>query len=84
MLSDTAPEAEQAQIESAKKLTTSQRVAQACSLSSLVIGLSRRAIARANPDLSPHELAVKFVELHYGEELAAGFQTYLQDRKLPV
>ena len=53
MLSDTATEAEQVQIEVIRKMTVAERVAQSRSLTALVIGLSRRAIARANPQLSP-------------------------------
>jgi hypothetical protein len=58
-----------------------EKVAQVGSLSALVIGLSRRAIARANPGLSPQELDVKFVELHYGKPLAEGFAAYLKERQ---
>ena len=81
MLSDTATEAEQAQIEVIRKMTVAERVAQSRSLTALVIGLSRRAIARANPQLSPQELDVKFVELHYGKELARRFAEYLGSRR---
>ncbi len=73
MVSDTTAEAEQVQIELIRKMTVAEKVAQVRSLSALVIGLSRRAIARAHPQLSPQELDVKFVELHYGKELAEDF-----------
>ncbi len=70
MFSDTAAEAERVQVELSRQMTAAEKIAQVRSLSALVIGLSRRAIARANPHLSPQELDVKFVELHYGKELA--------------
>jgi len=78
MFSDTAAEAERVQVELARKMSVAEKVAQARSLSALVIGLSRRAIARAHPRLSPPELEVKFVELHYGKELADGLAECLR------
>jgi len=80
MLSDTAAEAERVQVESARKMSVAEKLAQVRALSALVIGLSRRAIARANPRLSPRELDVKFVELHYGKELATGLAEDLRRR----
>jgi len=81
MFSDTAAEAEQVQIELTRRMTTAQKIAQVRSLSALVIGLSRRAIARAHPHLSPQELDLKFVELHYGKELADGLAEDLRRRR---
>jgi hypothetical protein len=81
MFSDTAAEAERVQVELARKMSAAEKVAQARSLSALVIGLSRRAIARANPHLSQQELDVKFVELHYGKELAERLAEDLRRRR---
>jgi len=81
MISDTAAEAERVQIELIRKMSVAEKMAQVRSLSALVIGLSRRAIARANPRLSPRELDVKFVELHYGKEVAIGFAEHLGKRR---
>ena len=83
MLSDTDPGAERVQVELARKMTAAQKVAQVRSLSALVIGLSRRAIARAHPHLSQQELDVKFVELHYGKGLAEGLAEDLKKRQIP-
>ena len=55
-----------------------ERFARACSLTATAISLSRRAIARAHPELSPEEIDLKFVELHYGKQLAAGLRKYLR------
>jgi hypothetical protein len=50
------------------------------SLTSLVIGLSRRAIARANPHLDHHEVDMLWVEINYGKDLAARLRNYLEER----
>ena len=49
-------------------------------LTATTITLARRAIARANPGLSPQEVDLKFVELHYGKELASRVRRYLEER----
>jgi hypothetical protein len=78
MLSDTTPEAEKVQIELVRKASVADRFARMCSLTATAISLSRRAIARANPHLSPQEVDLKFVELHYGKELATRLRAYLK------
>jgi hypothetical protein len=80
MLSDTSPEAEKAQIELLRKLTVAERFARVRSLTARTVRLSKRAIARANPNLSPEEQKVRFIELHYGKELAERVRTYLRNR----
>ena len=70
MLSDTSPEAEKVQIELIRRCSVAERFAKVRSLTARTFGLSKRAIARANPDLSPQELQIKFIELHYGKNLA--------------
>jgi hypothetical protein len=80
MLSDTSPEAEKVQIESLREAGFAGRFAKMQSLTATTISLSRRAIAEANPDLSPVELDVKCVELFYGKELSREFQVYLNNR----
>ncbi len=77
---DTTRKAETVQIELLRKASLADRFARACSLTATAISLSRRAIARANPDLSPQEVDLKFVELHYGKPLAARLRSYLNDR----
>ncbi len=80
MFSDTHPDAEKVQIELLRKASTSERCALMCSLTATAVSLSRRAIARANPDLSPQEVDLKFVELHYGKKLASRVRRYLERR----
>ncbi|MGD0654849.1 MAG: hypothetical protein ABSA16_10930 [Thermoguttaceae bacterium] len=77
MLTDTHPEAERVQIELLRKKTVSERFALVRSLTAFTIDLSRRAIARANPDLSPDELRIKYIELVYGKELSQRVRDYL-------
>jgi hypothetical protein len=80
MFSDTHPDAEKVQIELLRKASTADRFALMCSLTATAISLSRRAIARANPDFTPQEVDLKFVELHYGKELAGRLRRYLETR----
>jgi hypothetical protein len=76
MLSDTHPDAERVQIELLRQTTGPQKIAQLRSLTSLVIGLSRRAIARANPRLDQREVNMLWIEYTYGKDLAARFRDY--------
>ena len=75
-----APEAEAVLIELLRNATVAERVARMRSLTSMAIDLSRRAIARANPELSDEEVGLKFVELHYGKDLAGRVRRYLKER----
>lgn len=79
---DTHPKAEQVQIALIRQASVAQRIARMRSLTSSLMRLSKRAIRRANPELSPDELDVLFVRYHYGEDLAIRFQQYLHQRKL--
>jgi len=72
MLSDTSPDISAKQLEMLRKLSGTQRLQLAARLTDHVRAASRRAIARLNPSLSPRELDYKFIELHYGRELANG------------
>jgi hypothetical protein len=80
MLSDTHPEAEKLQIELLRRLTPAQRFAKACALTQWTRDLSRRAIGRAFPNLSPEQQKLKFIEVHYGKELAEQVRQYLSER----
>jgi hypothetical protein len=80
MLSDTHPDAEKVQIDLLRKASGAQKIKQMRSLTSLVVGLSRRGIARANPNLDRHEADMLWVEQNYGKELATHLRTYLAGR----
>ncbi len=76
MLSDTHPDAERVQIELLRKMTGKQKVAQMRSSTAMAIGLARRAIARANPQLNQHEVDMLWVEYTYGKDLAERLRRY--------
>lgn len=78
---DTHPDVEKMQILLLRQATMAKRFSIMCSLSQTAISLARRAIKRANPDLSQRQLDVLFVRYHYGDELADRFQSYLEQRK---
>ena len=80
MLSDTHPDIEKIQIEQYRRITGAQKIAQMRSLSSFVIGLSRRGIARANPHLNPSEVDMLWVELNYGKDLANRLRSYRKEK----
>jgi len=80
MLSDTSAEAHRVQIELLRKATVAERVAKARSLTTMAVGLSRRAIAQAHPHWTLREVELKFVELHYGKKLAAELRDCLEEQ----
>jgi hypothetical protein len=47
------------------------------SLTSMLVSLSRRGIARANPGISPREVELRWVEINYGKPLAEELRIYL-------
>ena len=78
---DTDPEAERAQTELLRRATVTRRVQLALSMSSSVIGLARNAIRRALPGAGEEEVGLRFVDLHYGPELAAELRHHLATRR---
>lgn len=78
--SDTDPRVEQIHIEMLRKAGGAKRASLAISLSETLISLSRRAIARANPDLSEEEQDLLFIAINYGEEMARRVAVYLRQR----
>jgi hypothetical protein len=74
---DTQPSAERVQIGLLRQASIARRVARARSLSQTTIAPARRAIRRAHPDLSEREVALRFIALYYGEELATRVRQYL-------
>lgn len=77
---NTRQEVEKFLISLLPNTNTAQKFAQIRSLSQTTIQLSRRAIARANQDLSDEQMDLRFITLHYGKELADNVKNYL-DRK---
>lgn len=76
--------AEQVQIELFRRATPQRRLELARNLSARTMELAHRAIERAYPELSPWARRVKFVEVHYGAELARRFERWLVERGLLV
>jgi len=68
--SDPHPDAAWRMIELLRQAPPARRAALALSLSKTAVDLARRALARRMPGRSALEVALAFVALHYGEELA--------------
>jgi hypothetical protein len=79
-LSDTDPEAAQVQLELLRRATPARRLALALSLSRSVIELSRAGIAGRMPGAGERDVGLRFVSLHYGEQLARELDAYLAAR----
>lgn len=78
---DTDPDAERVQIELLRQAGTARRAGMALSLSAQVIGLAHRAIRRSLPGATEEEVRLRFVERHYGEELASDLRRFLAARR---
>lgn len=78
---DTDPEAERVQIDLLRQAGVARRVQMALELSAQVIGLARRAVRRSRQRATEEEAALRFVELHYGRELATGLQSRLDAQR---
>ena len=77
---DTAPDAERVQVALLRAAPVARRLHVALGLSATIIGAARRALARAQPHASARELDLRFVELHYGADAAAGLRADLDRR----
>lgn len=74
---DTDAAAEAVQIDLLRRAGPARRAAMALALSARVIALARRALRRSHPEETEVESRLRFVELHYGRELAAGVRRRL-------
>lgn len=80
---DTDLRAESVQLALLREAAVARRLATAFSLSRTVIGLARAAIRRRCPDLDERQVLLRFVELHYGAELAEKLRNDLA-RRMPA
>jgi hypothetical protein len=80
-LSDTDPETERVHLEILRRATPARRIRLALSLSQTVISLSRGGLARVFPGGSSEDLALRFVALHYGADLADELRADLAARR---
>jgi len=78
---DTDPDAERVQIDLLRRAGVARRAHMALTLSAQVIGLAQLAIREAQPAISEAEVKLRFVELHYGRELASELRRYLAARR---
>lgn len=79
--SDTNEEAAAAQVSALQAMSTSKRFALTIAISEAAINLSKRAIALANPGITEQEVRFRFIELHYGKQLAEDVRTYVAKQK---
>jgi hypothetical protein len=77
---DTDADAERIQVELLRAAPVSRRLRLAFSLTGTVVGAARRALARAQPKATARDLDLRFVELHYGADIAAGLRDDLERR----
>lgn len=77
---DTHIESEKVLISSLREKSVASKFSQIRSLSQLIIGLSKRAIARANKGLNDQQINLLFIDLHYGRELANKVKIQLDKR----
>ena len=74
---DTTAEAERVQVELLRAAPVSRRLQLALSLTVTAINAARRGIARADALTSRVERDLRFVEVHYGRELACAVRAEL-------
>jgi hypothetical protein len=77
---DTSADAERVQTALLRDSSIAQRLAICWSLSASVIGAARSALARSLPGASRREIDLRFVEVHYGKDLAAAVRDDLAHR----
>lgn len=80
MSSDTTLDAEKMQLRLLRDKSPPERLGLALRLSSEVIRASKRAISRVLPELTEREVGHRFIELHYGRELAEATRRYEETR----
>jgi len=80
-LSDTDPETQRVHLELLRRAGPSKRLALALSLSRTVMSLSRSGLAQRPASRDPQEIGLRFVALHYGEDLAAAVGRDLEARR---
>jgi len=82
-LSDTDSDSRRVQVELLRQATPARRLGLALALSADVVSLARAGIRRRNPGLSDADVALRFVEIHYGSGLADGVRARLTGRPRP-
>ena len=78
--SDTSLEAEEVQLELIRRMDGSERALKAIRMTTRLIRECKAAISRSNPELTPREIGIAFIELNYGKELATAVDHYQSSR----
>lgn len=78
---DTDPDAYELQFALLRHAPLARRLQLALSLSDTVSRLARQAFRRANPAASHEEIGLRFIETHYGSELAEAVRQDLAARR---
>ena len=78
---DTHPAAEAVQVDLLRKAGVARRFALAASLTRTTIELSRKALRLRYPKANEDEIALMFVALNYGDDLALRLKEYLSGAK---
>jgi hypothetical protein len=81
MLDDTHPAIAAKQLELLRRAGSARRAALARSLSRTVIDLSRRELALRMPGATAEEVKLRWVEHHYGADLANRVRAFLAARR---
>ena len=79
-ISDTTLEAEAVQLEIIRAMEPSERARRALQLTSQVIRQAKEAIRRRHPEFTDREAQIKFIELHYGADLARAVGAHWESR----
>ena len=77
---DTDDTTDRVHLDLLRRVPPGRRLELALSLSSTVVGLSRRGMARSHPGSSQEELAIRFVQMSYGDDLARELRAFLLRR----
>ncbi len=77
---DTTADVEAVQVGLLRAASVGRRLRLACGLTDVVRRAARRAIGQAHPEFSARDVDVRFVELHYGTDIAAGLRADLARR----
>jgi hypothetical protein len=80
-LNDTDPETERVHLELLHRAGPARRIRLALSLSRTVMSLSRDGLARRLEEASPEDVSLRFVALHYGDDLAGELRADLASRR---
>ena len=81
IIRDTSPEAEAVLIRLIREKPNHLRLQDAVAASNRVAEQCKTAIRRSNPELSEHEVKLRFIAINYGQELADKVRAYVGEKK---